>query len=110
MISLLKRLTIKSGIFVMSSLTLLCTLIVFLWPISREHFIKIVDADGQYGFINSDGRIVIEPQWEDVKYYEFSNATFPQVKKGNNWTFVDRYDNQISFPVWEAVDGFDEKT
>ena len=53
---------------------------------------------GKYGFIDKTGRVVIEPQWEEVGVFSEGLA---RVERGGKYGFIDKTGRVISEPQWE---------
>lgn len=62
-----------------------------------------VELDGRWGFIDADGTIRIEPQFEDAK--SFSNG-LAAVKKGNAWGYIDESGNMVIPALFEGAMDF----
>lgn len=62
-----------------------------------------VQQDGKWGFVNVNGEIVIEPEFEDAR--SFSNG-FAAVKKDGKWGFIDAQNNIVIEPEFEDVRDF----
>src|SRR5205823_3344504 len=59
----------------------------------------------RYGFVNTRGRVVIDPQWEDAGY--FSEGLTP-VKRNGKWGFIDKTARVVIEPQWENEPYFRE--
>ena len=55
---------------------------------------------GKYGFVNDDGSVFIEPEYEGAK--SFSNG-YAAVKKSGKWGFINRYGDIVVEPVYEEA-------
>ncbi|MBN2442525.1 MAG: WG repeat-containing protein [Spirochaetales bacterium] len=61
--------------------------------------------DGKYGFVNSLGKIIIEPQYKNIN--DFSQG-LAAVKIGNKWGFIDLTGYLVIKPQFDEVDSFYE--
>lgn len=61
---------------------------------------------GQWGFVSTDGTVVIQPQYEDAK--SFSNA-MGAVKTGNGWVFINDKNEIVIQESFEDVDYLNDK-
>ena len=61
--------------------------------------IAAVLKNGKYGFINTSGNFVIEPNYDSVKYY---NEGLIPVSTGGLWYYIDMNQKQILGPFEEA--------
>ena len=87
------------------------SLTAYLWPIDRSgEIVKIVELDGRYGFINLDGRIVVEPQWENVRFDQFDELGIIFVMRAGKWGMVNREDEILMPPQWRICREFDKET
>lgn len=59
-----------------------------------------------WGFVGTDGTVVIEPQYEDAK--SFSNK-MGAVKTGDGWTFINPENEVVIQEVFEDVDYLNDK-
>jgi hypothetical protein len=62
---------------------------------------RIVPA-GKHGFIDTDGHVVMKPQWDDVTRYDggFDEGVAPVKQKGK-WGLIDKSGRFLSEPQWE---------
>lgn len=54
-----------------------------------------VQIEGLWGFVDTEGKVVIDPEYEEAK--SFSNG-YAAVKKGNAWGYID-IDNKLVIPA-----------
>src|SRR4030042_3076283 len=80
------------------SATLFCndTASAFLYPFSKG---------GKWGYIDSEGTIVIKPNYDFALL--FSESAAP-VELNNKWGFIDETGNVIIKPQYDDVKGFSE--
>jgi len=63
------------------------------------------DKSSKFGFINGDGRIVIQPVWDDAFAFEEGRAW---VKKDEKVGFIDRDGKVVISPEWDQATSFQE--
>ena len=56
--------------FFFALITLLGSILYYFWPLNRDTLIRIRGTNGKYGFINPQGRMVIEPEWDFVRLHD----------------------------------------
>jgi len=67
--------------------------------------VRILES-GKVGFIDKNGKIVIEPQFN--KAYPFiSSMAWVQLKKDGDWGFIDKTGNIVIKPQWTEMDKSD---
>ena len=54
--------------------------------------IAFSNGDGKWGFVNGDGNVIVEPQYEDA--YSFSQH-LGAVKYAGKWGFINRYNTMV---------------
>ena len=64
-----------------------------------------VEKDGKWGFIDKNGKVVIEPQFDDAG--DFSEG-FAQVKKDGKYGFIDKSGKVVIEPQFDNVEYFIE--
>lgn len=65
-----------------------------------------VKISGKWGFVDSDGKLVIEPQYEDAR--SFSNK-MAAVKKDGKWGFIDSDNRMVIEPQFDDAKDFTDK-
>lgn len=60
----------------------------------------------RWGFVDKEGNMVIEPQFEEA--HSFSHG-FAAVKKGNTWGFINLDGEMVIAPAFQDVTDFNEK-
>ena len=60
----------------------------FDWVGGFRHGIAHVKSEGKCGFIDTDGRMLIQPQFDEV--LGFSDVGLSAVKIGDKWAYIDR--------------------
>ena len=64
-----------------------------------------VKSEGKWGFIDSTGAVIIEPQWEDVAAF---SEGFARISSYGRWGFTDKIGKIISEPQWDGATDFIE--
>lgn len=59
----------------------------------------VYQENGKYGFVNKDGKTVVEAKYDDAK--EQNNCGFVAVKKDGKWGALDQYGNVVVEPKYE---------
>ena len=59
---------------------------------------------GLYGLINTHGKFVVKPQFEQAHYFQ-SNG-FAAVQKNGSWGFIDRNGQLVISPQFDYTSGF----
>ena len=62
-----------------------------------------VQKDGKWGFIDADGKEVIEPQYEDAR--SFSNG-YAAVQKDGKWGFINQDNEMVIEPEFDDARSF----
>ena len=62
-----------------------------------------VQKDGKWGFIDAEGKVVIEPQYDDAR--SFSNG-YAAVQKDGKWGFINSDNEMVIEPEFEDARGF----
>ena len=57
-----------------------------------------IRENGKFGYINLDGQVVIEPQFDDTHFFSEGLAA---VKIGNQWGFIDRMGKMVIKPQFD---------
>ena len=57
-------------------------------PLSRDVLIWVQFRDGQYGFINDAGRVVIPGAWDDIR--AFDSLGLARIRKSKQWGWISR--------------------
>lgn len=65
-----------------------------------------VESDGKWGFVDTKGNVVIEPQYEDAR--SFSNG-FAAVKSNGKWGFIDTKGKMCIDPVFDEAKDMNSK-
>ena len=65
-----------------------------------------VKINGMWGFVDGQGKIVIEPQYEDAK--SFLNG-FAAVKKNGLWGYINQDGELVIAPAFEDANSMSEK-
>ena len=63
---------LRCTIFFLSLTAAIGALAARYWPIDRNILIPVYDLEQRAGYINLDGRIAIEPQWDWVDFFNES--------------------------------------
>ena len=100
----------KRTIFYLALLTAICALVARQWPVDRGGtLIPVMGMDEKFGYINEDGRIVFELQWEAVS--PFDNTGIARIKTSNTglgkWQILDRHAG-IQSREWDRIGPFDK--
>lgn len=78
------------------------TIIEMFWDGFSEGLAQVI-RDGKYGYINTDGKEVIPPKYEQAK--GFSEGLAP-VRMGDKWGFIDKTGKEIVPAKYEEVWNF----
>ena len=62
--------------------------------------------DGKWGFIDKDGKVIIEPQYAEA--HSFSNG-YAAVKKDGKWGFIDKSGKLVIEAEFSDVRDFNEQ-
>ena len=99
----------KHPTFYLSLLAAAVALVAWLWPVDREgELIPILGTYGYYGFINADGRVVYEPQWDKVKQFDSMGTAQVSNDGGIKWQVLDKLAG-VQPNFWDEIGEFDEK-
>ncbi len=69
-------------------------------PKAADDYTVKVERDKKWGLVDINGKIVVEPIWEDVGFWE---GGFVSVKQDGRWGLLDRSGKFVVQPRWEAV-------
>ena len=102
----------RKAVFYLSLLTAAAAVTAYLWPVSRDELIPVYGDDGKMGYVNTDGRVVIEMQWEAVGSFDecgrarvmFLNTKSPKLAE---FRVIDRHGNMMP-GTWAEIGAFDE--
>ncbi|HYP12494.1 MAG TPA: WG repeat-containing protein, partial [Bryobacteraceae bacterium] len=64
-----------------------------------------VKVNGKYGFIDRNGKILVNPQFDDAGMFEDGRAP---VALGKSWGFIDRAGKLVIHPQYELADPFSD--
>ncbi|MCI5956639.1 MAG: WG repeat-containing protein [Clostridiales bacterium] len=65
----------------------------------------IIEVDGKQGYIDTTGKVLSEPQWDDA--WGFSEGLATVVKDGK-WGYIDTTGKVVIEPQWDYAQGFSE--
>ncbi len=88
----------KSKTLFAMSLMLFCTMVLYAQDLSLFR-----DANGEYGYKNKTGKIIIEPKYD--KAFEFSEG-LAGVRQNGKWGFIDKTGREIVKPRYDYVGAF----
>ena len=94
---------------------LLCLVFTFLVPMkasaaginivssSFHDGLAVIEENGKYGYICTDGTIAIQPQWEDARAF---NEGLAAIKVKGKYGFIDKTGTIVVKPKWDAVSDY----
>ena len=65
----------------------------------------VLKQNGRYGYINRDGKTIVEPQFDGADHFR---ENFAGVKVGEKWGFVDETGKMVIEPQFDEVGEFNE--
>ena len=63
----------------------------------------IIKENGKYGFVNKDGKVVVEAKYDDAR--EQNDYGYAAIKKDGKWGSIDQYGNVVIEPTYTIKDG-----
>ena len=88
-------------------LLILCMVPSFVYAEASENSLYPIRENGLWGYMNRQGEVVIEPQWDHVELFEQGYATV-SINSGDHeeMTFIiDQEGRSILDPAWEYLSG-----
>lgn len=71
----------------------------------NEGMARIVDVEGNYGFIDKNGTVIVNPQFKDAE--DFSEG-LAAVEDNGNWGYIDKKGNYVINPQFDNAVVFSE--
>ena len=59
----------------------------------------IIKNNGKYGFENKDGKVIVEPVYDNA--IEQNDYGYSAIKKDGKWGAIDQYGNVVIQPTYE---------
>ncbi len=63
----------------------------------------IIKENGKYGFVNKDGKVVVEAKYDDAR--EQNDYGYSAIKKDGKWGSIDQFGNVVIEPTYTIKEG-----